>query len=232
MLLIRLPSVPVLAAPAEHTRVCQMKRVKRVNVDIREQMQKADLIDLTEGAPQPSKAVSVPRQTSTVPNAGLIDLAGSDSDSDASASNASQQAPRSIPPALLPASHKTGHCHRHISKQLNDHPLPPAQRQPKSPQDRIVGIGKRYDEDREKRQVTAASSGQPQQAVLGPLQQIVNRESEKQKAAISPARQHAAASMFSYTATIRCRIFLGIFGRYICGTLTPILMSCRSFQEQ
>jgi len=67
-----------------------------------------------------------------------------------------------------------------------------------------VSIGKRYDKDREKRQATDASLGQPQQDVPGPLQQIVNRESEKQKAAISPARQHAAASMFFYTASISC----------------------------
>lgn len=174
--------------------------MQRVNVDRRKHTQKADVIDLTK----PPRALSVPRQTNIVPDSGVIDLADSDSDIDASASNAPQQAPRSAPPALLPAAHQTGHSHRHISKQLSDRPLPPAQSQPKPLQDRIVGIGKRYDEDREKRQATAASSGQPQQDVLGPLQQIVHRESEKQKAAISPARQHAAASMFSYTATISC----------------------------
>jgi len=193
-----LPSVPVLAESATSDCVCQMQRV---NVDKHEHTQKADVIDLTKGAPQPSRALSVPRQTNIVPDSGVIDLAGSDSDSDASASNTPQQAPWSAPPALLPASHQTGHCHTRISKQLNDHPLPPAQRQPNSPQDRIVGIGKQYDEDREKRQATAASSRQPQQDVLSPLQQIVNRESEKQKAAISPAKQPAAASMFSYPAT-------------------------------
>ncbi len=174
--------------------VCQMKRV---NVNTREQMQNADVIDLTKSSAQPARA-------SSVPECGVINLADSDSDSDASASNAPQQAPRSIPPALLPAAYQTGHSHRRISKQLNDHPLPPAQSQPKPPQDRIVSIGKRYDKDREKRQATDASLGQPQQDVPGPLQQIVNRESEKQKAAISPARQHAAASMFFYTASISC----------------------------
>jgi len=214
-----LPSVPVLAESATSHCVCQMQRV---NVDKRKHTQKADVIDLTKGAP---------RQTSSVHDSGVIDLADSDSDIDASASNAPQQAPRSVPPPLLPAAHQTGHSHRLISKQLNDHPLPAAQSQPKPPQDRIVGIGKRYDEDREKRQATAASSRQPQQDVLGPLQQIVNRESEKQKAAISPSRQHAAASMFPYTATISCKRFLCQSLSVSCGTLTATLMLCRSFQE-
>ena len=174
-----------------------VRQMKRVNVNAREQMQNADVIDLTKVAPQPARA-------SSVPVGGVINLADSDSDSEAAASNAPQQAPRSIPPALLPASHQPDHCHRRISKQLNNHPLPPAQSQPKPPQDRIVSIGKWYDEDREKRQATAATSGQPQQDVLGPLQQIVNRESEKHKAAIGPARQQAAASMFFYTSSISC----------------------------
>ncbi len=174
--------------------------MQRVNFGTRQQMQKTDVIDLT----------GAPRQTSSVHDSGVIDLADSDGDNDASASNTPQQAPRSIPPALPPVSHQTGHCHRRMSKQLNDHPLPRAQSQPKPPQDRIAGIGKRYDEDREKRQATAASAGQPRQDVLGPLQQIVNRESEKQKAAISPARQHAAASMFSYTARISCKCFCDV----------------------
>ena len=200
-----LPSVPVLAASATSHCGCQMKRA---NVGTREHMQKPDVIDLTEGAPQPSRALSVPRRTSSVPDSGVINLADSDSESDASASNAPQQAPRSVPQALLPASHQTGH-YRHVRRQLNDHPIPPAQRQPKSPQDRIVGIGKQYDEDREKRQATAASSRQPQQGVLSPLQQIVNCESEKRKGAISPARQHAAASMFSYTAAI-AKVFFDV----------------------
>lgn len=200
-----MPSVPVLATAATSHCVCQMKRV---NVDTREQMQKTDVIDLTEGAPQPSRALSVPRQTSSAPDSGVMNLADNDSDSDDSASNTPQQAPRSAPPAPLPASHQTGHCHRHVRRQLNNHALPPTQRQPTPPHDRIVGIGKQYDEDREKRQATAASSRQPQQDVLSPLQQIVNRESEKQKAAINPARQHAAAGMFSNTATISCENLL------------------------
>ncbi|KAL0041127.1 hypothetical protein WJX77_005756 [Trebouxia sp. C0004] len=172
--------------------------MKRVNVNTREQMPKADVIDLTKGAPQPSRALSVPHQTSSMPDCGVIDLSDSDSDSAASASNSPQQAPRFVPPALLPASHQTGHCHRRVSRQ-NIHPLPPAQRQPKSPQDRIVGIGKQYDEDREKRHATA-SSRQPQQDVLSPLQQIINSESKKQKAAIRPARQHAVARASKITS--------------------------------
>lgn len=97
----------------------------------------------------------------------------------------------------LAVTHQTVHCQGRqttVRGQSGASALPAAQRKPAPSQARIAGIGRQGDTDREKRKPTLGHR-QHQPAVLQPLQQLADRELEKQKTASSHGPFHRTSGL-------------------------------------